>query len=157
MGWHTVECINCHNMIFAESKDEDMMCNKCQQLEGLRIKVKQQENVIKELEGSLGWHIETNERYENVLKHIQRNYEVEDVDYIPITALYEIQLFIKKALEGAHYEQIVTLRRWITWKNTNTSTSGPASASYFIMLHMKNKKKKMYRFKRTPSHVSFVV
>jgi uncharacterized Zn finger protein len=39
-------------------------------------------------------------RYENAMKRIQNNYEVEDVDYIPITGLYEIQLIIKNALEG---------------------------------------------------------
>jgi hypothetical protein len=39
------------------------------------------------------------ERYEIAMKRIQNNYQVKDVDYIPITELYEIQLIIKNALE----------------------------------------------------------
>jgi len=40
-----------------------------------------------------------NERYEKVMKQIQ-NYQIDDVDYIPIHILYEIQLLIKKTLES---------------------------------------------------------
>jgi chromosome segregation ATPase len=87
----------CSDTLNEARRKRDEVKNK---LEVTLKTVKQQKYLIRELEGSIGWHVETNERYENAMKRIQKNYEVEDVDYIPITGLYEIQLIIKNALDG---------------------------------------------------------
>jgi hypothetical protein len=67
--------------------------------EQLTDEINRIKNKIRELEGCLEWHIQTNERYEKALELIQVKFPVEDVDNIPITVLYEIQLLIKEALE----------------------------------------------------------
>lgn len=61
--------------------------------------LQQKKNVIRELEGSLGWHIEANERYEIALQTIMKDSELFNTTTKKTTYSYPGKI-AKKALEG---------------------------------------------------------